>query len=101
MGTFALYYSSPFLALYDLKKQRFVKANLQTICQRLVLYSEGMVLTGTVHSLYQMYPHLFIEFGTGNDFDKEAWYSWQELFRWQRLWENLCFAGEFVVSEDE
>ncbi|CAB9504739.1 long-chain-alcohol O-fatty-acyltransferase [Seminavis robusta] len=97
MRTFALYYSCPFLALYDHKKQQFVKATLGAVLQRLMWYIQGMILTGTVHSLYELFPDIFPQFGTGNEFDKQAWYSWQEIFRWQRLWENLCFTVFFSI----
>ncbi|CAB9507618.1 long-chain-alcohol O-fatty-acyltransferase [Seminavis robusta] len=98
MGTFALYYSSPFLALYDHKKQQFVKVTSAAVLQRLIWSMQGMILTGAVHSLYQLFPETFPQFGTGNNFDKQAWYGWQEIFLWQRLWENLCFAGFLSIS---
>jgi hypothetical protein len=92
MARFALSYSSLFIVLYDHKKREYVKASHMTVLRKVLLYAKGVVVTGALHSLYLMYPYSFIQFGAS--FDRDRWYSWQEIFQWQRLWENLCFASK-------
>jgi hypothetical protein len=92
MARFALYYSSLFIVLYDHKKGDYVKASHNTLLHKLFLYVKGVFLTGAVHSLYLLYPNVFIQFGTASD--RDIWYSRQDIFQWQRLWKNLCFASK-------
>lgn len=69
-----------------------MKASTRDKVKRLQMYLQGVVLTGTIHSLYLQFPNTFIEFG--QDFDQNDWYSWSAIFRFRTLWENLCFAGK-------
>lgn len=94
MGDFALYYASLFIVRYDKKEHKYVKATYKTVFQKLFLYTRGVLLIGALHSLYLQFPDTFIEFGTS--FDRNDWYSFDAIFQWRRLWDNLCFACKLI-----
>lgn len=93
LASFALYYASPFIARYDANKKQYREATISTIIQKTTLYVRGLLLTGIIHSLFLAYPDAFIEIGSS--FDRDQWYHWRTIFKWRRLWENLCFAGSY------
>lgn len=96
MDNFVLYYASPFIAKYDSKTEQYIKTSPTALVQKLVFYMQALCLMGAIHSVFITFPDTFIQFG--EPFDKNVWYSWYNIFRWRQLWENLCFAGKYMVS---
>lgn len=91
-SSYALYYGSPMLLVYDLKTATFVKATSNVIVGHLFKFVLYLFLTGIYQSLFTLLPHNFPPLGTTHAERMDEWYNIDSIFNVNRLRESVLYG---------
>jgi len=93
--SYALYYGSPMIFLFDPKADKHIKASTAHVLAHLLRFSFYLLVTGILQSLFTLFPEIFPTFGPASAERAASWYRYESLLDSTRWWESALCAVLF------